>query len=460
MMEKPKILLVDDNQTFVELFLCLPEAEAYDLFPFTSARAALDFFKKGSVDLVISDVQMPDMDGNELLAAIQDINPDIPFILMTAYGSTEKAVTAIRHGAYHYFQKPLDDQWDLFWATVREALEKRRRLKEIESLRTEKTLKVSAARSMIDRTPGMQQVLQAVNEVAGLPVTVLIYGETGTGKELVARAIHELSDRKARGFFAVNCNEFSPGVLESELFGHEKGAFTGAVGFKKGLFEIADKGTLFLDEISNASSALQSKLLRVLETHDFTRVGGNVTLSSDFRVLAATNIRLEELVGKGEFRQDLLYRLNVYTIEIPPLRKRKSDIPLLAEFYMERFRKAYNRPVRRISEQALAALGVYDWPGNVRELVNVIERAVITCRESMITTAHLPLINREMFHSSSLDLKEMEKYLIGLALKKERYNKTRAAAHLGISRKTLIEKVKKYEIEDRKNDEEGSVETE
>jgi DNA-binding NtrC family response regulator len=452
--EKPKILLVDDNQAFVELFLCLPETESYDIVPFTSARAALDFLRKGTVDLVISDVQMPDMSGNELLAAIQDINPDIPFILVTAYGSTEKAVFAIRHGAYHYFQKPLNDQLELFWATVREALEKRRRIKEIESLRTEKTLGLSAATAVLGRTPGMRKVIAGIEDVAGLPVTVLIYGETGTGKELVARAIHELSDRRERGFFAVNCNEFAPGVLESELFGHEKGAFTGAIGFKKGLFEIADRGTLFLDEISNASPALQSKLLRVLETHDFTRVGGNATLSSDFRVLAATNIRLETQLEKGAFRQDLLYRLNVYTIEIPPLRERKSDIPLLAEYYLERFCKAYNRPVKGISEQALAALGLYEWPGNVRELVNVIERAVITCRETMITTAHLPFIAREQPHLSGLDLKEMEKYLIGLALKKEHFNKTRAAVHLGISRKTLIEKVKKYEIEDREEGDE------
>jgi two-component system response regulator AtoC len=445
-MEKFKILLVDDNENFVELFLCLPETEAYDIFPFTSARAALDFLKKGSVDLVISDVQMPDMSGNELLAAIQDLNPDIPFILVTAFGSTENAVQAIRHGAYHYFQKPLDDQLELFWATVREALDKRRRLKEIESLRTEKSLRFSAASAMIGRTPGMQQVFQAVNDVAGLPVTVLICGETGTGKELVARAVHELSDRKNRGFFAVNCNEFASGVLESELFGHEKGAFTGAVGYKKGLFEIADRGTLFLDEISNASSALQSKLLRVLETHDFSRVGGTATIASDFRVLAATNVRLETLVEKGAFRQDLLYRLNVYTIEIPPLRERKSDIPLLAEYYLERFCKSYNRPVRGLSEQAMAALGVYDWPGNVRELVNVMERAVITCRETVITTAHLPFVSREPVNISNLNLKEMEKYVINLALKKENFNKTRAAERLGISRKTLIEKVKKYRI--------------
>jgi len=447
-MAKSKILLVDDNENFIDLFLCLPEAGAYDIFPFTSARAALDFLQKSPVDLIISDVEMPDMSGGELLAAIQDMDPDTPFILVTAFGSTEKAVAAIQRGAYHYFQKPIDDQLELFWVTVREALDKRLRVKEIESLRAEKSLRLNTATAFIGRTPGMAQIFQSIQDVAALPVSVLIYGETGTGKELVARAIHEMSHRRNRGFFAVNCNAFAAGVLESELFGHEKGAFTGAIGYKKGLFEIADKGTLFLDEISNAPVALQSKLLRVLETHDFNRVGGTASISSDFRVLAATNVRLQTMVSQGTFRQDLLYRLNVYTIEIPPLRERKSDIPLLAEYYRERFCRTYNKHVKGISDQALTALGVYDWPGNVRELINVMERAVITCRESIITTGHLPFVSREADNVSNLNLKEMEKYLITLALKKEGFNKTRAAVHLGISRKTLIEKVKKYEIAD------------
>jgi two-component system NtrC family response regulator len=452
-MEKPRILLVDDNESFIELFLCLPETESYEIFPFTSAVKAMEHLEKNPVDLVIADVQMPELSGNQMLAAVQDINPDIPFILITAYGTLEQAIAAIQHGAYHYFEKPIDNRLELFWVTVREALDKHQRLKELESLRREKSLRTTAFSTMIGRTPGMQQVFQAINDVADLPVTVLIYGETGTGKELVARAIHQLSDRRKQGFFSVNCNEFAPGVLESELFGHEKGAFTGADSQKKGLFEIADKGTLFLDEISNAPSDFQSKLLRVLETRTFTRVGGNTAISSDFRVLAATNVRLETLVTDKRFRQDLLYRLNVYTIEIPPLRKRKSDIPLLAKHYLEHFCRAYNRKIEGLSESAMAALALYDWPGNVRELVNVMERAVITCRESMITTGHLPVTAGEFENISHLNLKEMEKYLIGLALQKADFNKTRAAESLGISRKTLIEKVKKYNIVDKKDDE-------
>ncbi len=447
-MEKPRILLVDDNESFIELFLCLPETEAFDIASFTSAAAALDFLAKNSVDLVIADVQMPEMNGEEMLLAVQDINPDVPFILITAYGTLEQAVNAIHHGAYHYFEKPIDDKLELFWLTVREALEKRQRLKELEVLRREKSLRPFAFSTMIGQTPGMQKVFQAMNDVAALPVTVLIYGETGTGKELVARAIHQLSDRRENGFFSINCNAFAPGLLESELFGHEKGAFTGADSQKKGLFEIADRGTLFLDEVSNAPPDFQAKLLRVLETHEFTRVGGVKTIKSDFRVLVATNIGLEALVEAGGFRKDLLYRLNSYTIEVPPLRERKSDVPLLAKHYLDRFCRAYNRQIEGISGAALAALGVYDWPGNVRELVNVMERAVITCKESMITTGHLPFADAAFDNISHLNLKEMEKYLIGLALQKEGFNKTRAAEHLGISRKTLIEKVKKYGIEE------------
>lgn len=440
--------MIDDNETFIELFLCQPETEIYAIEPFTSAFRALDYLENESADLVISDVQMPEMDGIELFKRIQDRHPDIPVILITAYGSLEKAIAAIKRGAYHYFEKPIDDKLDLFWATIHEALDKRKRLDELDFLRKEKSLRMKTPVSIIGQSKEIKAVFQSINEVALLPVTVLIYGETGTGKELVARAIHDLSNRGKDAFLAVNCNEFSPGVLESELFGHEKGAFTGAIVQKKGLFELAHNGTLFLDEIGNASPALQSKLLRVLETREFTRVGGLSSISSDFRIIAATNRDLEFEVENERFRQDLLYRLNVYSIHVPPLRERKDDIPLLARYYFERFRNRYNRSIEGISEKALLSLMVYDWPGNIRELVNVIERAVITCKDSWITTRDLPFNQRPFLTLSSLNLKEMEKYFIHLALEQSAQNKTRAAGLLGISRKTLIEKVKKYDIDD------------
>ena len=450
-MKKPKILMIDDNEIFLELFLCQPEAQEFEIITFTSAEKALEFLGREFADLIVSDIQMPGMSGTELFEHAQDRHPDIPFIFVTAYGSSEMAIQAVKKGAFHYFEKPIDNKLDLFWSTVREAVDKRRRLEEIETLRKEKSLRLNTSALIIGRSKGMKTVFQSVREVADLPVTVLVYGETGTGKELVARAIHETGQRRDKAFFAVNCNEFSPGVLESELFGHERGAFTGAVGQKKGLFEIADNGTLFLDEISNAPAALQSKLLRVLETHSFSRVGGTSTISSNFRIVAATNTRLESEVTKGRFRQDLLYRLNVFPIEIPPLRERKEDIPLLAQYYFNRFNQTYRRSLEGISEKAMLSLGVYDWPGNVRELVNVMERAVITCSGNMITTKNLPFDAGEGLNLSNFNLKEMEKFFIGLALQKSNFNKTHASGLLGISRKTLIEKVKIYEISDSRN---------
>ncbi|NOY68819.1 MAG: sigma-54-dependent Fis family transcriptional regulator [Deltaproteobacteria bacterium] len=446
-MKKSKIQIIDNNEAFIELFLLMPETEEFKILPFSSPVQALKSLEKEPVDLIISDIEMPEMSGTDFFDRVQDLYPDIPVILVTAYGSSEMAIQMIRKGAFHYFEKPINDKIDLFWVTVREALGKRRRLAQIESLQKEVSLSAMPT-SMIGGSEGMQKVLESIREVADLPVTVLINGETGTGKELVARAVHDLGQRCDRPFFAVNCNEFSSGVLESELFGHERGAFTGAVTQKKGLFEIADKATLFLDEISSAPPAFQSKLLRVLETHDFSRVGGTARIYSDFRVITATNTDLDAEVEAGRFRADLLYRLNVYAIEIPPLRKRKEDIPLLADYYLNRFRKAYNRPLEGISERAIISLGLYDWPGNVRELVNVMERAVITCKGSMITTRDLPFNTEQLDALSNFNLKEMEKFFIGLALRQTGFNKTRAADLLGISRKTLIDKVKKYRIDD------------
>lgn len=445
-MEKPTILLIDNNENFLELFCCLPEAADFNVVPFTAAGDALDYLRKKGADVVISDHQMPKMTGTEFLSRLQDMHPDIPFILITAYGSSEKAIAAMKQGAFHYFEKPIHDKIDLLWSTVREAVDKGRMLGELAALRKEKALRSNQVTSIIGASTGIKSVREAIAEVAGLKVTVLISGETGTGKELVARAIHEQSPRRSNSFFAVNCSEFAPGIMESELFGHEKGSFTGAVAQKRGLFEFADKGTLFLDEISNAPMALQSKLLRVLEAREFKRVGGTSTIYADFRVVAATNTSLDRAVAEQRFRQDLLYRLNMYIIDIPALRDRKEDIPILAEYYFKRFKTTYHRHLEGISESAMDALISYHWPGNVRELVNVIERAVITCRENMITTRNLPFKSKAPAHFSSMNLKQMEKSVIQMALKKSEYNKTHAAEMLGIARKTLIEKIRRYQI--------------
>ncbi|RLB83133.1 MAG: hypothetical protein DRH17_03510 [Deltaproteobacteria bacterium] len=447
-MSKPKILLIDDNEAFLELFLSLEGAQGFDIVPLTSAKKALEVLNKEPVDLIISDVQMPEMSGTELFSRVQDLYPDIPVILITAFGSTEGAIQAVKRGAFHYFEKPINDKLDLFWITVREALAKREILKELASLRRERSLQIKTPVTIIGQSEGIKKVARSIEEVADLPVTVLICGETGTGKELVARAIHNLSDRRDKPFFAVSCNEFALGVLESELFGHEKGAFTGAIDRKIGLFEVAHKGILFLDEISEAPPFFQSKLLRIVETKTFMRVGGIYPIYSDFRLLVATNRNLEAEVACGRFRQDLFYRLNIYTIEILPLRDRKEDIPLIAEFYLKRFSEAYRRPITGISTNAMLSLREYDWPGNVRELINVIERAVITCQDNMITTKHLPFGKGEYEKISDLDLRDVERFFIGLALRRTKNNKTKAADLLGISRKTLIEKIKNYELDE------------
>lgn len=443
-MKKPRIVLVDDNESFIDLFCFLPDAADYEIFPFSSAEKALDLLNRKTVDLVVSDIEMPGMSGIEFFERVQDLYPDIPFILITAYGSTEKAVRAVKKGAYHYFEKPIDDKLDIFWITVRNALINGKMLRQLTSLQKEKSLRSETFSPFIGSSGGIKNVLQSIQEVADLPVTVLVAGETGTGKELVAQAIHNQSKRNDKPFFAINCAELSSGILESELFGHEKGAFTGAINQKKGLFEITHGGTLFLDEISEAPPSLQVKLLRVIENKNFKRVGGELTLSSDFRIIAATNRNLESEVAEGRFRKDLFYRLNVYTIQIPSLRDRREDILLIADFYLRKFRRTYHRPAEGLSESVLMVLRNYDWPGNVRELINVIERAVITCKTPMITTKHLPFDTKETYKISDLNLKTMEKFFVELALRRTGDNKTRAAELLGISRKTLIEKVKKY----------------
>ena len=446
-MNKPKILLVDDDEAFLELLPSVDGAQGLDIIPLTSPKKALEVLNNEPIDLVISDVQMPEMTGTELFSKIQDLYPDVPVVLITAFGSTEEAIRAVKHGAFHYFEKPINDKLELLWTTVREALAKREMLKELTSLRRERSLRTKTPVTIIGQSDGIKGVIRSAEEVANLPVTVLIIGETGTGKELVARAIHNLSDNRDKPFLAITCNEFAAGVLESELFGHEKGAFTGAVDRKIGVFDVVHNGILFLDEISEAPPFFQSKLLRVLETKTFMRVGGTTPIYSNFRLIAATNCDLEEQIAAGRFRQDLFYRLNVYAIEIPPLRDRREDIPLIAEFYLKRLSEVYRRPITAISTNAMLSFREYDWPGNVRELMNVMERAVITCKDHVITTRHLPFHTGEYERVPDLNLRDGEKFFIGLALRRTENNKTKAAALLGISRKTLIEKVKSYRLD-------------
>jgi DNA-binding NtrC family response regulator len=446
-------LLIDDNEVFLKQFTPFVAASGnIEVIALNSPREAFEVLDSRLIDLIISDIQMPGMNGFEFFSRIKELYPDIPVIFITAFGSTDQAVHLVKQGAFHYFEKPVLDRIELFQATVREALAKRQMLKELSLLQKEKFLRKTPSATIIGESREIKAVLDSVLEIAELPVTVLITGETGTGKELIAHAIHNLSCREESGFLAVNCGAFAEGVLESELFGHEKGSFTGAIARKPGIFELADRGTLFLDEISEASHVLQTKLLRVLETKMVTRVGGTTPIRTDFRIITATNRDLEQEVAAGKFRQDLLYRLNVYPIHIPPLRKRRDDIPLLAEYYIDKFKKRYNRAIEGLSAEAVFFLMDYDWPGNVRELVNVLERAVITCKMPHITPRDIPLAHEGTdwindANTPYLSLKDGEKLLIQIALKHAEGSKTAAAELLGINRKTLALKMKDYEID-------------
>ncbi|MDX9788325.1 MAG: sigma-54 dependent transcriptional regulator [Desulfobacterales bacterium] len=440
------ILLVNENQSFLDLFLTLPETDAYDVIATTSGEAALAHLKSQPVDLLIANVQMPGMGGIELFERARDLVPEVPVILITARGFADEAVDVVKRGVFHYFEKPLDRDIQLFWAAIREALGEPNTQHRMTLIKRREVIQSESKRQIIGCSKAIWKLLNQIQEVADLKVTVLIQGETGTGKELVARAIHEMGCRRDYPFFGISCTELSPGVLESELFGHERGSFTGAVALKKGLFEVVNKGTLFLDEISEAPAALQSKLLRVLETRMIKRIGGVKNIPTDFRIIAATNRNLQLEVDAGRFRSDLLYRLNVYTINIPPLRERRDDIAPLAEYYLARFSKTYSKAVKGFTEGALLGMKFYDWPGNVRELVNVVERAVISTREEQIPTSLLPFKEAGQIESEDLSLREMERLCIIRALKLANGHHGRASQQLGIVRKTLNEKIRRYDI--------------
>ncbi len=444
---KYRVLVVDDDRSFLTLFVQEAQVRGRDkqceILTTDSGDEALLLAGRKAPDVVISDVQMPGLSGLDLFAKLTERYPGLPVILLTAYGSIDRAIAAVKMGAYHYFTKPLEDH-DLFWKTLLEAAAKKRREDELEEFRREKARRGPDSR-MVGQSEAWRRVVEQVELVAPLPSTVLITGETGTGKEVTARAIHARSDRSDRPFVAVSCLEFSGTLLESELFGHERGAFTGAVARKRGIFERAHGGTLFLDEIAETPPELQGKLLRVLEGSPFFRVGGEDPLQTDFRLIAATNREMEKEVKEGRFRQDLYFRLAVFPIKMPPLRDRKDDITSLTLHFLEKTARRLGRPLKPISGSALSALHNHDWPGNVRELENLIERAVIRCTGDEIHPLDLfPERGPALDGDSGLKLENMERQLIQMALERSGQNKTAAAELLGISRKTLGEKIVRY----------------
>jgi two-component system NtrC family response regulator len=382
-----RILVVDDEQNARDALRSILAEEGYVVEEAADGEEGLAKLSTFLPDLVLADVRMPKMDGLTLLKKAKEQGSSATFLVMTAFASIEAAVEAMRSGAENFLVKPLDVNAVL--AVLEKVIEKRRLVREAEILR-ERVRERFRFDKIIGESPELQAVFDVIKRAAPTKATVLVLGESGTGKELVAQAIHEESPRKEKPFVRVNCAALSESLLESELFGHEKGSFTGAIGRKEGRFELADGGTLFLDEIGEISPSLQVKLLRVLQTHEFERVGGTQTLKVDLRLVAATNKDLAAEVKAGHFREDLFYRLNVVAVTLPPLRQRKGDIPALVDFFIEKYAKSYTKEIKGLAPGTLNALLSHDWPGNVRELENVVERAVVLARAEQLTSDDLP----------------------------------------------------------------------
>ncbi len=451
---KFQILIADDEQVQREMLEGFLSKQGYGVGTAADGRQALEKFKGGSFDLILTDYRMPGMDGIELLRELKRLNPEVMVVILTAFGTVGTAVAAMKEGAYDYLNKPIDlDELLLLIRRVEKDVGLSRENRELREQLREK-FKVDF---IISASRRMEEALNLVKRAAPSTATVLILGESGTGKELIARAIHYASPRADQPLVKVNCAALPENLLESELFGHEKGAFTGAVGRRIGRFEQADQGTIFLDEIADLSPPLQSKLLRVLQEKEFERVGSSQTLKADVRVIAATNRNLEEEVRKGTFREDLYYRLNVVTIALPPLRERKEDIPPLIEHFLRKYSRENQKAVVSLSKEAKDLLMNYHYPGNIRELENIMERAVVLSRGDSITTQDLPLnlreskvedLMREAAGGRSLreTLEEIERLRITQALEKSHGVQTRAAEELGISERVLRYKMKKYGI--------------
>jgi DNA-binding NtrC family response regulator len=438
--EKGSLLIVDDETIVRDSLSKWFQEEGYEVGTAESAPQALKLLAQGHWDLALVDIKMPGTDGIELQRRLHEINPELIVIIMTGYASVETAVAALKNGAYDYVTKPFDP--DDIAHTVHNALAHRRAEKENVRLR-ETVAAVTRPQELVGQSAAMKRVFEAIETVGPTEATVLITGESGTGKELVARAIHAASPRRCNPLVVIHCGALTETLLESELFGHEKGAFTGAQYRKKGNFEIAEGGTVFLDEIGDISLKTQTDLLRVLQEREITRVGSNQPIKVDFRTVAATNKHLEQLIEEGKFRPDLYYRLNVFQIELPPLRERKEDIPLLVDHFVRKFSLSMNKRIVRVAPKAMDLLQRYDWPGNVRELENAVERAMVVAQEPEIHeddfTLKLPSPT-----NGARTLEDAERLHILRVLEECGGNQTRAAEVLDIDRVTLHNKLKKY----------------
>ncbi len=449
------ILIVDDEKNYLVILEALLAPEGYEIITESNPQKAFNIIRENELDLIITDMKMPEVDGMELLEEAKNREPDLPVIIMTAYGTIEMAVEAMKKRAYDYITKPFRN--DELKITIKKALEVYR-LKKENRLLNEALLDKYKYGNIIGKSRPMLKIYDLIGKVAPSRASVMISGPSGTGKELIAKAIHYNSPRKGRPFVSINCGALTETLLESELFGHEKGAFTGAVNMKKGRFELADGGTLFLDEVGDMPPALQVKLLRVLQEMEFERVGGTKTLKIDVRILAASNHNLKEDVENGVFREDLFYRLNVVQIEVPPLKDRIEDVPLLVAHFIEKFQPSENQKIK-LDPEVWKPLYAYHWPGNVRELENIVERALVMSSNNYITIQDMPdyilekkeeKIDLDKIIPLNLKLteatEELEKKLIARALKYSDNVQAKAADMLGISRRVMNYKMKKYGI--------------